>query len=367
VKLAWTQALAWRLRRQLLDPVGTAPVEGVVRRLGAIAAQSEFASELSIRTRSERVKAGDIRQARADGRIIMTFSYRGSTHLMAPEDAGIYLAIRMAGRQWELKSWRTYYRLEPSDWPALGEVVREALADGPLTVPELIAAIAKTPRFAHLGPILAENPWSAMKALTWHGHMSFGPGQSGRSTFQRLDTNPRWAGIPELADAGPCAVEAYLRTYGPATADNLQYWIGNGLAAPRKQLQSWIAALRDRIAELEIEGTRAMVMGDDLAELEATRPSSTVRLLPAYDQWVLGPGTADPRVVPPARRALVTRGANIVTVGGVVTGTWALKEDEVSIDWFAEAGPPPKAALDAEVARLASLLDRPPRSRLQAA
>ena len=367
MKLAWTQALAWRLRRQLLDPVGTAPVEEVVRRLGAVAAQSEFASELSIRTRCQRSEPDDVGRAREDGRIISTFSFRGSTHLMAPEDAGIYLAVRMSGRQWELKSWRTYYRLEPSDWPALGEVVREALADGPLTVAELIAAIAKTPRFAHLGPILGENPWAVMKALTWHGDMSFGPATKGRSTFQRLDTNPRWAGIPELDEAGPRAVEAYLRTYGPATAENVQYWLGNGLSAPRKQLQSWIGALRERLVEVEIERSRAMLLDDDLAELEATPPSSTVRLLPAYDQWVLGPGTADPTVVPPARRALVTRGANIVTVGGVVTGTWALKDDEVAIDWFAEAGPPPKAALDTEVARLADLLDRPPRSRLQAA
>jgi hypothetical protein len=367
VKLAWTQALAWRLRRQLLEPVGTAPVEAVVRRLGAVRAESDSGAELSIRTRQTRSEPGEIERAREDGRIILTFSFRGSTHLMAPEDAGVYLSLRMAGRQWELKSWRDYYRLQPSDWPALRAVVRESLADAPLTVKELVSAIAARPRFAHLGPILDANPWGVMKALTWHGDMSFGLGRGRRATFQRLDGNPRWAGIPELDDAGPRAIEAYLRTYGPATPVNLQYWLGEGLSAGRKRIQAWTAGLGDRLAEVEIDGEANLVLREDLDELAATPARSTLRLLPGYDQWVLGPGTADARIVPPAQRALVTRGANVVAADGVVRGTWALDDDRVAIEWFPGSGRPPDELVDAEVARLAAILDRPLRTRLRAA
>jgi hypothetical protein len=39
VKVSWPQALAWRMERQLLDPVGRLPVAGVVRRLGVVQAQ----------------------------------------------------------------------------------------------------------------------------------------------------------------------------------------------------------------------------------------------------------------------------------------------------------------------------------------
>jgi hypothetical protein len=92
-----------------------------------------------------------------------------------------------------------------------------------------------------------------------------------------------------------------------------------------------------------------------------------VRLLPAYDQWVLGPGTADPHVVPPARRKLVSRGANLVIAGGVVSGTWRLAEDEVVTAWFAEAGRAPKTALAGEVQRLATILHRPLRPRFELA
>jgi len=365
MSISWSQALAWRLRRQLLDPIGVEAVEDVVRRLGAVQAQAGTAAELSVRTRRRSSEAGEVAAARTDGRLIMTFAFRGATHLMTPEDAGVYLAIRMAGRQWELKSWREYYRLAPADWPVLGDVVREALAEAPLTVKELSAAIAARPKFRHLAPILDENPWGVMKVLGWHGEMSFGPMRGRTATFQRLDRNPRWAGIPPLDEAGPRAVEAYLRTYGPSTLDNISYWLGAGLSAPRKRLASWLAELGDRLAEVDVEGTPAMVLREDLDELAAKRPSTAVRLLPAYDQWVFGPGTADSRIVPPDRRQAVTRGANVAIVAGVVCGTWSEDDDEMAVEWFPEAGPPPSEAIDEEVGRLATILGRPLRSTLR--
>jgi hypothetical protein len=50
-------------------------------------------------------------------------------------------------------------------------------------------------------------------------------------------------------------------------------------------------------------------------DLEDAGPRA-VRRIPGYDAWALGPGTADDLVVPPARRAVVTRGANLVLRGG---------------------------------------------------
>lgn len=368
---ASSQALSWRLSRQLLDPVGTESVEEVVRRLGAVQAQQGWAAELSIRTRRQQSEAGEVARARAEGRLIMTFAFRGATHLMTPEDGGVYLALRAASRQWELKSWREYYGLAPSDWPPLRETVREALAPGPLTLKELVAAIAARPRFAHLGPILAGNPWSVMKAIAWHGDMAFGPprgSQGGRQqTFQRLDENPRWAGVPDLDEAGMRAIETYLRAYGPATLDHLDYWLAKGLSAGRRRIEGWLARLGARLVEVDIDGQPSFLFRDDLDELAATRPSKAVRLLPAYDQWLLGAGTADARLVPPARRELVSRGANVVAVGGVVTGVWTVGDDGIAIDWFADSGPPPKAALDHEIDRLAGILERSLRVAVKAA
>ena len=68
---------------------------------------------------------------------------------------------------------------------------------------------------------------------------------------------------------------------------------------------------------------------------------------------------ADDHIVPAAHRTLVTRGANLVLVGGVVSGAWSLDGDEVAIDWFKESGSPPGDRLAEEIGRLATILDRP--------
>lgn len=357
--LPWSQALAWRMRRQLLDPVGSGSVADVVGRLGAVPAQPGSAAELALRIRCQASRPGDVARALAEGRIIKTYAFRGATHLLSPEDGGAYLALRAAGRMWERTSWRTYYGLTASDWTHLRETVREALEGGPLTREELAAAVTARPRLRHLGFAVDSRSDTLLKPLAWQADMSFGPPRDGRATFQSLTSNPLWRGVPDLEEAGRHAVEAYFRTYGPATPDHLHYWLGNGLGAGRRRIQSWLADLDDRLVTVDVDGASAQVLREDLDELAATRASSALRLLPGYDQWVLGPGTADAHIVPPARRALVSRQANLVIVAGVVSGTWSLAGDEVLTGWFTEAGTPPRDALTDEVARLATIHDRP--------
>ena len=113
---------------------------------------------------------------------------------------------------------------------------------------------------------------------------------------------------------------------------------------------------------MDVAGDRAFVLTEDLDELAATRPSSAVRLLPGFDQYVLGPGTGDARVVPSAHRAEVSKQsgwiAPVVVKGGAVCGTWQLDKDKVRVAWFAESGRLPRSALRAEVARLSGILGR---------
>jgi hypothetical protein len=358
LSLTWSRALAWRMRQQLLDPVGTESVAGVVRRLGAIPALPDTAAELAVRARRERSRSGEVARALAEGRIIKTFAFRGATHLMTPEDGGSYLALRAASRMWERPGWQKHFGLVPSDWPFFREAVRESLADGPLTRQDLGTAVTARRRFRHLGFAFADRSWTLLKPLAWQGDMSFGPPRDGQATFQRLDSNPRWAGVPDLDEAGMRAVEAYFRAYGPATPEHLHYWLGQGLGAGRKRIQSWIAGLGDRLAAVDVDGESTYILREDLEELASTTATTATRLLPAYDQWVLGPGTADAHVVPPARRTLVSRGANMVIAGGVVSGTWSVIDDQVVVTWFAEAAPPAREAVAGEVSRLATILDR---------
>jgi DNA glycosylase AlkZ-like len=363
VSVTWAQALAWRLERQLLDPVGSESVAGVVRRLGAVLSMDESLAELAVRTRRTTSRPGQLAKALAEGKVIKAFAFRGSMHYLSPEDGGIYLALRSAGRQWELPSWVEYYRLTPSDWPDFRAAVRDALSDGPLTIAELGDALTKRREYRHLKPVFDDGAYTLIKPLTWQGDMSFGPPRDGRHTFQRLDTNPRWHGIPDLDVAGPRAVLAYFRTYGPATLDHVHYWLGEGLSAGRKRLDTWFAGLGDQLVGVDVEGTAAYAVREDLDGLAAAQPSEAVRFLPGHDQWVMGPGTKDVHVTPTSRRDLMTRKANPVIVGGVVCGTWALKGDELTVTRLDERQRP-DGPIEQEAARLAGFLGRDLQVRL---
>jgi hypothetical protein len=357
ISVTWSQALSWRLERHLLAPVGSESVAAVVRRLGAVLAMDESLAELALRTRRTSSRSGELAKALADGTVIKVFAFRGSMHYLSPADGGIYLALRSAGRQWELPSWVEYYRLSPSAWPDFRAAVREALSDGPMTISELGVVLARQPAYRHLKPVFDEGAGTLIKPLTWQGDMSFAPSRDGQRTFQRLDLNPRWKGVPPLDDAGPRAVTAYLRTYGPATFDHIHYWLGNGLSAGRNRLNRWLSELRDQLVAVDVEGTTAYVVRNDVDSLTAARPSSTVRFLPGHDQWVMGPGTKDAHVTPQSRRDLVTRKANPVLMGGVVCGQWARKGDELTVVWLDERRRPDQA-IEREAARLGGILGR---------
>src|SRR5688500_12415874 len=91
--VTWAQALAWRLERHLLDPVGSDSVADVVRRLGAVLSMDESLAELAGRTRRRTSRSGELGRALADGTVIKAFAFRGSMHYISPEDGGIYLAL----------------------------------------------------------------------------------------------------------------------------------------------------------------------------------------------------------------------------------------------------------------------------------
>jgi hypothetical protein len=237
--------------------------------------------------------------------------------------------------------------------------VRKALADGPLTRSELAAALRRSRRYRHLGVHVTDGNDTLLKPLTWQGDMGLGAGRDGEATFLPLDGIPGWAGVPDADEAGPRVVEAYFRTYGPAAPNRLQEWLGSGLGVKRRAIARWLDDLEDRLATVTIEGDGALVLRDDLDDLEAARASTAIRLLPGRDPWVMGPGTDDSHVVPPARREPVSRSANLLLAGGVVAGTWTTRDGRFDVTWFPGAGRRPRGALDEEREKLSSFLGRP--------
>jgi hypothetical protein len=362
VEVSWAQALAWRMRRHELDAVGRLPAPEVVRRLCGVQAQVASSAELAVRVRSEAVGAGDVGRALAKGDLIKTWAMRGTLHLLTPEDAGDFLSLLAAGRTWERPVWVRYFGMDAARMETFRDAVRQALDGRTLTREELIAAVTETPRLEHVGEALRSGWGTLLKPVAWQGDLCFGPQAGTRVTFMRPEqASPRWAGIPDPEVAGPRAIAAYLRVYGPAAVSGFRNWLSRGLV-PAKRVQAWFSDLGEAVAPVDVGGDPAFVLSEDLDDLVATKPSRTVRLLGGFDQWVLGPGTDDPHVIAPARRTAVSRQsgwiAPLVVAGGVVTGTWEIDGDAVRVAWFNEAGKPPRAALADEVARLSKILER---------
>jgi hypothetical protein len=343
------QALAWRLGRQHLL-VGAADPAEVVRTLAAV---SVFGSDpdLSVRRRlASPGEPGQVQRALADGRLVRTFSFRGSVQVMAPETAGVYLALRSAGRQWALRSWVEHYRLAPDEWPDLRAVVRDVVASGPVPPQAVADVLAGHERFAHLAKEFAEPNHTFLKPFAWQGDIVLGPDLAGPLELQSPAAAPGWAGVPELQEAGLRAVVEYVDSYGPTTPNHVHHWLGGGLSAGRKRVERWWREVAQDLVEVDVGGETRWHLASRADDLAATRAEPTVVLLPGKDDWVMGPGTHDTWVVPPRHRTAMTRGSNLVLVDGVVAGTWRARGDALEVDAPASEG------LVAEATRLGALL-----------
>jgi hypothetical protein len=337
-------------------------VAAVVRRLCGVQSQVASFAELAIRVRRAKSRPGEVGRALSDGHVIKTWAMRGALHLITPEEGGAFLSLIAAGRSWERPSWERYFGMKAKHWVMYREVVREALDGKALTREELIAKIVARRGLGHVGDALRSGWGTLFKPLAWQGELCFGPSRGNRVTFMRPDqASPRWAGVPDPDEAAPIVIVSYLRAYGPATADGCRRWLARGRIGART-LRNWFIALGDRLAPVDVDGERAYVVAEDLDELASARPTKTVRLLPGFDQYVLGSGTEDPHIVRSTRRSAVSRQsgwiAPIVVAGGVVSGTWEIDGDRARIDWFREGGKPPREALEEELARLSRILER---------
>lgn len=313
------------------------------------------AADLAVCVRQAVPDPGGLERALDAGELIRSYAFRGGSYVFTPDIAALVLSVRTATRVWETRGWQHQGGFVLDDWEPLREELCTALTDGPMTRKEISARLAGT-ALAHLaGAATGAGADSLYKPLHWWGDICFGPPRDGQATFRLLRGDPRWPGLPTVDDAGRELILRYLGGYGPATAENLDYWLTEGLGAPRRRVQQWLTHLRDAVATVSVDGEDGYALRGDLEELGLAEPSKVVRLLPAFDPWILGPGTADARLLSPARRDLLSRGANPVVWGGLVAGTWRLRGKTIEVSWFSECGETPSGALEEERQRLSRI------------
>ncbi|WP_052460695.1 DNA glycosylase AlkZ-like family protein [Microbacterium gorillae] len=353
-------ALGWRLRQHALDPVDGLDAATIVHRLAAVRGWPIAGADLSVALRQVDADPRAVSRALDAGDLIRSYAFRGGSYVFTHADASAMLVMRSVSRIWESERWQRQGGFHLDDWQPLRDALRDVLSDGPKTRDEISAALAGSASLAHLAAAATGAGADALyKPLHWWGDICFGPPRGQQTTFRRLQDDPRWPGLPAAGEDARAAILRYLAAYGPATDANLEYWFVEGLGVPRRLLRGWLDRLIGAgVTAVHLAGDPAYARTVDLDDLASAEPSDVVRLLPAYDPWVLGPGTADPAIVAPARRALLSRGERPVLRGGAVCGTWRLTDATVAVSWFAEAGAAPHEALRSEASRVAGVLGR---------
>ena len=357
-RLSWAQALAWRMRRHHLDPRDGGSALEVVRRLCGVQAQVASAAALAVAVRQAKPSNSGLSRAVSRRSLVRTWAMRGTLHVLAADEAASYLSLLASARTWEKGSWQKAF-LPAARMSRLADAVSATLESGAeLDRDELIAAVAEQSGDRALAEEIRSS-WSAvLKPLAWQGLLCNGSVRGSRVTFTTPAARIRgWSGLPDPDEAAGHVIPAYLGAHGPATMAGFDQWLLRG-ATPKARLRQWFAELGDGVAEVEVDGTTAYLRAEHVDDVAAAKPSTAVRLLPGFDQYVLGPGTSDPNLVPPAHRAAVSRAGGwispVVVSRGRVAGTWEADE-EVAVDLFGKrvAAKP----LAAEVARMQRLMD----------
>jgi hypothetical protein len=155
----------------------------------------------------------------------------------------------------------------------------ELNSDHPLLQTELVLARGK----AYEGKQRVGSRVLALLATNGHA-------VRGRPLGSWTSTQFRWSPIERWFPGGlvECAVEEaeaelarrWLRTFGPATPDDLRWWTGWTMTTTRKVLG------RLDVVEVDFDGTQGVVLADDLEPEPAPQP--WVALLPALDPTPMG-------------------------------------------------------------------------------
>ena len=314
----------------------------------AVQAQDSLAARLGIRVRATDVTEADVLHAiETDRTIVRTWLMRGTIHLVEARD--LRWMVRLIGPV-VARKFRTRWRQLGLTDDVLERAVAalpELLADGPRSRHEIRAGLAERGI-----TIDSPDPQAHTHALLYAstiGLVCRGPDRGRHATFVLIDD---W--LPGSA-AGPSGDEAraelarrYFAAYSPATAHDFGAWS----AMPHAQS---VALIRDELTPVDIAGRPGFRLGE-------VEPQRGVRLLPAFDNYLIG--YKDRReILEPDLHEHVYQGGMIrptVLVDGQVVGTWALEraKGRVTVTPFAQLTAAVRGAVDAELADLSRYLGR---------
>jgi hypothetical protein len=345
-----------RARAQAVgDGVREASAEAVVRRVFAVQSQDAVAADLGIRARGQDIGAGDIRAAYEDERsIVRGWFMRGTLHTIPGSDARWVLRL-LAPRILAATS-RRYHQLGLDEGmrERADRLARRALAThGPLTRPELtehLAAVGVQPD--------GQAPFHLIRHAALTGVLCHGPRRGDEATYVLLDDwlpavagDSRWEEDTAVAELA-CR---YVRAHAPVGVDDFAAWSGLPVTLARK---AW-KTLAQTGSITEYGGLS--VLAELMEELPDSPGTLDVRMLPAYDNYLVGYRTRE-LSVPAAHLGRVWPGGGVirptVVADGLSIGTWARRDAGrvVQVDAFAPLSSQVQALVDAEASAVTRFL-----------
>ena len=371
-RVRWDQVMAWRAARHHLDErVPAKAMLEVADRIAGLHAQVLSSAELTLAARVEELEPDAVRRALWEERsLVKTWAMRGTLHLLPAAEFPLWQAALATRRGWETGAWQRAFATR-EELERINQAVAEALDGRLLTREELAAEVARRTGSEPLGDKLRESWGALLKPAAALGLVCFAPNQGQQVRFTRPDT---WLGGWEGHDPNQAMDEVtrrFLAASGPVTREDFARWWG--IPSPAKGARL-LQRLGDEVARVEVEGMAAYALAADLPGLAeaggrgkavgAGAGSRTVRLLPAFDQYVITATLHAERLMPGPFKARVYRPQGwlspVLLVEGRMEGVWHQevkdRRVEVTVEPFTGSLPAwARRAAETEAERLAAV------------
>jgi Winged helix DNA-binding domain len=356
VDILWEQALVWRMRRHyLIERASPGDLVVVVDRLRGLHAQVMSSVDLALWARIDRLEKDAVADALWRQRtLVKMWAMRATLHVLPAADLGAWIA--------GLGIWK------PGVWPLkhaeaipLVGYIGRALRGKILTRTELAAAVTKLGATPEMVAGMLGSWGGYLKQASFAGCLCLAPNDRQQARFTHPAT---WLRKPPVQldnnKAFDVLTTRYLGTYGPAAARDLGHWWGINQGQAKRRL----AAIGDVATEVTIEGERYWMLTKDVADLAASKPVNVVRLLPAFDQWVVCASRRAPALLDPKYRQRIYRlqgwVSPVLLVNGNMAGVWKHESKgravSVEIEPFAKLPRWTRTHIAAEAERLAAFV-----------